>query len=203
MRCQEVIHHLSIQPVGAPPSALLNEHLAGCASCTAWAERNARLDRLWETTRGPELSAAAWDRIWSNVSESLEPAPAPTLVSAPPLVVSSRSWRRPAMAIFALAQAAALLLAFGLAWRQSPSSPRPASPVPAANVPTATVAEAAPTAAPEANEIPAFDISPDQLTLISLDDKTVHDLPKDESPNEVSLFSLPMFNAMESLASLQ
>lgn len=205
MRCLTVIQELST-PTGDLPSALLAEHLAGCPSCARFAERNAKLDRLWEATRPPELSAVAWDRMWANVSESLDQPrvavpPALTLAPAPAPVVS-RPWHRSAVAVFALAQAAAILLCFGLAWHQSPTRLRPQSP-PLQQPQPATIA-AAPVETDEPTDaIPAFDISPDQTVMISLDRGDVRNLPTDEDSNALSPFSLPMFNAVESLASLQ
>lgn len=85
----------------------------------------ARLDALWEATRPAEPSAQAWDRVWVSVADDLDRLSAPTaparregvIVHRPSPVFS----RRPlavgaAAATVVLAQAAAILLAFGLSW---------------------------------------------------------------------------------------
>jgi len=171
MRCGNVIRELSA-PTGEPRAALLADHLAHCPSCARWAERNARLDQIWEATRPPELSAAAWDRLWADVSESLDrsrvtvaPAPAPALVLAPAV---ARPWRRSAVAVFALAQAAAILVGFGLAWRQPPSVVM---------------------ASEKVVDLPQ---DQDQIPVISLDHKTVRTLAQNGSPNGVD----PLFYAL-------
>jgi hypothetical protein len=197
MRCMTVIHELSA-PTGEPPGALVVDHLASCPSCARWAEQNARLDRLWEATRPPELSTAAWDRLWANVSESLDrPRVATPLAPAPALVVS-RPWRRSAAVAFVLAQAAAILVCFGLAWRHSPTGRQPQPMTVATRVAPAEVGDSAAaspsTAEAQLSEL-VVDVSTDQTVLISLDDRTVRDLPTNESPYSLSLFSLPMFNA--------
>jgi len=166
MRCGNVIRELSA-PTGEPQAALLADHLAHCSSCARWAERNARLDQIWEATRPPELSAAAWDRLWANVSESLDPSRV-TIPSAPALApVGSRPWRRSAVAVFALAQAAAILVCFGLAWRQPPSV----------------------MASEKVVDLPQ---DQDQIPVISLDHKTVRTLAQNGSPNGVD----PLFYAL-------
>jgi len=124
------------------------EHLAACSACAEWARRAERLDRLWEATCPAEPSPAAWDAVWANIAQAL-PCPAaarhedlpasgsspsrngsgpkilvhPTLVPAPALAVPSRRSRFRGLATVALvglAQAAAILVALGLAWRTPP-----------------------------------------------------------------------------------
>src|SRR5262245_9492429 len=110
MRCDDVIRELSV-PTGDVDPAAVAEHLDGCPRCASWAKQSAQLDRLWDATRPPEPSPAAWNRIWANVSAALDHPAAPT-----PAV---RPWRKAVLAGFMIAQAAALLAAFTIAWRGS------------------------------------------------------------------------------------
>jgi len=195
MRCGNVIRELSA-PTGEPRSAILVDHLARCSSCARWAERNARLDEIWDATRPPELSAAAWDRLWANVSESLDrpqgaSSPAPVTVPGSPM---GRPWHRSAMAAFALAQAAAILACFGLAWHHAPTR-GPSRPVSVASTPGA--GSPVPVV-----DLPAFEVSQDQFALISLDHGSIRNLERVESPNGID----PLFygfNAIEAQAELQ
>ncbi|AGA24772.1 hypothetical protein [Singulisphaera acidiphila] len=192
MRCADVIHELAV-PTGNFERAILVEHLDHCPSCARWAERNARLDQVWAATRAPELSAAAWDRIWANVSESLDQpqvmAPAPFA----PVILPRPLWRRSAVAVFVLAQAAAILAGLGLAWHQAPSS-SPAHPQPR----PMAVATAP---AVELSDM-VFNLSSTGTSVISFDDKTLRNLALNENPYEVDpLFN--GFNDLESQAGLQ
>jgi hypothetical protein len=152
MRCDEVIRELAA-PTDDRESAALAAHLGGCPSCSEWARQAARLDRLWDATRPPDPSPEAWASVWANVARSLpsaaaddeaqavrarpsrngtaskivaHPAP-PTPAANPP-----RTWRMGAIALMVLAQAAAILVALGLAWR-GPSSGPPSRNVEVAN----------------------------------------------------------------------
>jgi hypothetical protein len=197
MRCEDVIHELAA-PTGDLERALLSDHLGNCPSCARWAERNARLDQIWDATRAPELSAAAWDRIWANVSKSLD-QPVVT-VPAPSAPVLPRPWRRSTVAVFALAQAAAILAGLGLAWHQAPSSPPPRPQAPSMAIATAPVVPDPDLVA--AGEISVFNLPATGTSVISLDDKTLRNLALNENPNEVDpLFN--GFNDLESQAGLQ
>lgn len=183
MRCDDVTRELAA-PTGAPGAPALTEHLAGCARCASWAAQSGRLDRIWEATRPAELSDAAWDRIWSNVSETLD-RPRP----ASPLRLTgsgARPWHRSAVAVFVLAEAAAILLGFATLLQTTTgqrTSPRPEAPVLA--------------------EVPVVQTEEGQIVLIHLDDHSVRDVAQNENPYAIDPFSLPMFNDFESLASLQ
>jgi len=172
MRCDDVTRELSA-PTGEPNPAALAEHLAGCPRCASWAQRSARLDQIWEATRPGDPPAGAFDRVWANVAAALDRPPAPVAVPAAP----SRR-RRVVLATFTVAQAAAILAAFTLAWRESVQI---ASAVPV--VPT------------------RVDIAPGEHVWIDLDHRDSHllDQARVEGADSVD----PMFtmlNAMEGLA---
>jgi hypothetical protein len=152
MRCDEVVRELSA-PTADRDRAALAEHLAGCPACAGWARRAEGLDRLWEATRPVEPTPEAWDAVWAKIAATLpcpvavhgdredapvldpspsrngtgprvlvHPAPDPDPTGPRPRV---RSWRLAAVALVGLAQAAAILVALGLAWRPPD---RPAGP---------------------------------------------------------------------------
>ncbi len=116
MHCADVLEKLSAS--AEPASAALAEHLASCPDCAAWAERDARLTRLWEATRPPEPATATWATVWANLTHSLATPPAPVLPLAP-----IRPWQRWAAATFGIAQAAAFLA--GAVWLGSQPSRTP------------------------------------------------------------------------------
>ena len=155
MRCEEVERELAAPTPGCDRVAMA-DHLADCPSCAAWAQSAERLDRLWEATRPAEPSAEAWDSVWSGISAALDrpsatpgagagagagvsPRPQPVLVPAIGEMdgvrahprhrprAATRRWGLGAVALIGLAQAAAILVAFGLAWQPSP---RPEDPAP-------------------------------------------------------------------------
>jgi hypothetical protein len=146
MRCDEVVRELLV-PTGGEDQAAMAEHLAGCSACAEWARSVERLERLWDATRPDEPAPEAWEAVWAKIAQALPgpvavhpdredspaadhspsrngsgpkflvhpaPAPAPSGTSARP---RGRSWRLAAMALVGLAQAAAILIALGLAWR--------------------------------------------------------------------------------------
>jgi hypothetical protein len=148
MRCDEVIRELAA-PTDDRDGTALADHLAGCPSCSEWARQAAQLDQLWDATRPPEPSPEAWGSVWANIARSLPSAaadgesaraatvrpsrngtasrivthPAPlTAVVNPP-----RTRRFGAIVWMGLAQAAAILVAIGLAlaWHGSSSGPAP------------------------------------------------------------------------------
>ncbi|MGP0062460.1 MAG: hypothetical protein ACLQGP_02500 [Isosphaeraceae bacterium] len=145
MRCDEVIRELAV-PTGDRDQAALAEHLAGCPSCVAWNRRAAMLDQLWDATRPAEPSPEAWDSVWANLNQALPSTSADHQVasSAPNTlrmadstkVIThfdsahtqtanhSRTQRFVAIAaMVGLAQAAAILIAMGLAWQAEPGAP--------------------------------------------------------------------------------
>jgi hypothetical protein len=149
MRCEEVIRELAV-PTGERGSNALSEHLAHCPSCAAWAQRSAALDSLWDETRPPEPSEQVWDALWERVVASLETSQARTVYSSVSSVPSANgSTARPRIrlsdgarqsprvgrrtwaliGIVGLAQAAAVLVAAGLTWREfGTSGPRQGGP---------------------------------------------------------------------------
>lgn len=139
MRCEEVIEELAA-PTDTLDAASLADHLSRCPSCAAWAMRAAKLDRLWQETAPSEPVPHVWDNLWASVASSLDisaskevashtafvsrngsvngslDVPEPTPVHRPlPGSIGSRVWK--AIGIVGLAQAAAILLVAGLAWR--------------------------------------------------------------------------------------
>lgn len=200
MRCGNVIRELSA-PTGEPPAATLADHLATCSSCARWAERNARLDQIWEATRPPELTAAAWDRLWANVSESLDQPQVTRSPALVPAVAVGRGWHGSAVAAFALAQAAAILICFGLAWHHVPTL-RPSRPGMVPSTPAAVAGTEGAGSPGQAGDLPAFEVAQDQFALISLDHGSIRNLERIESPNGID----PLFygfNAIEAQAELQ
>jgi hypothetical protein len=168
MRCDEVVRELAT-PTGNWDQSALAEHLAGCPACADWARRAERLDRLWDATRPAEPSPEAWDTVWANIAQALPgpkvavpgglpvihttpsrngsgpkglvyAVPAPVVAPAPaPAQRRGRSWRLAGVALVGLAQAAAILIALGLAWRTQPHPgvPKKIEPSTAHNTPPA------------------------------------------------------------------
>src|SRR5262245_2316754 len=99
MRCDDVTRELSA-PTGEPAPAAMAEHLAGCERCASWAERSARLDQIWDATRPIEPPPGAFDRVWANVTATLDRPAAPVPVPAAP-----PRWRRVVLVTFTVAQA--------------------------------------------------------------------------------------------------
>jgi hypothetical protein len=138
MRCDDVTRALAVPTAGRDASALA-EHLAACPACSDFAGRLGQLDRLWQATRPVEPSDAAWETLWSGVCDRLDqPAAVEAgvgiedeagrdLIALP--VAASRSWRRRLTAVFGLAQAAALLVCFGLLLARPPQEVRGAGVV--------------------------------------------------------------------------
>jgi hypothetical protein len=137
MRCDDVIRELAA-PTDSRDTASLADHLSRCPSCATWAERAARLDRLWQVTQPAEPTSDVWDNVWAQVVSSLDVQAAngvtsPSVTSlrnssasgtAPRLGAKPndrlrrfRSGRWKAIALVGLAQAAAVLLVAGTSWR--------------------------------------------------------------------------------------
>jgi hypothetical protein len=216
MRCDEVIRELAA-PTGEGDRAAIADHLAGCAACADWARRAEGLDRLWDATRPTEPSAEAWDTVWAKIAATL-PCPAsaeemPTAVAspsrngvAPKILVHpgsvptgprtrGRTWRFAAVALVGLAQAAAILVALGLAWRTPPRPDgQPRAP------------ELLPVSLPQAVrwEVDVeyqADVQPGSLPMIRLGQQSGR--VEDRTPPEMNLgadMGMEMANVMESLA---
>ncbi len=139
MRCNQVLRELAV-PTDARDPAAIDEHLASCSACSAWAERAKGLDRLWQATRPPEPTPHAWDAVWAGVASSLDTS-VPEEVGSLALVgsnnglptksrpkaasgrLSSSRFRTLAViGLISLAQAAAVLLAVELTWNSSDRS---------------------------------------------------------------------------------
>jgi hypothetical protein len=138
MQCDEVIRELAA-PTDDRDATTLAEHLAGCPTCASWALRANQLDRLWKATRPSEPSSESWNAVWVQIVQSLErsiPASDESIAAARPSwngsaaqVIAqaprvrrepgSRSWSLGAIGLIGLAQAAAVLVALGFAWRTS------------------------------------------------------------------------------------
>jgi hypothetical protein len=136
MRCEEVIRELAV-PTDGRDDLAISRHLAGCETCVRWAEQAADLDRLWAATRPSEPSAESWDNLWSSLTAQLDGdsrhgvngtrsvhAHALSAASLPGPSRRGRYWRGlVAVGLVGLAQAAALLVAFGVAWHRPVRSP--------------------------------------------------------------------------------
>jgi len=149
MLCDKVIRELAV-PTDDRDATALAEHLAACPTCSDWAARIARIDRLWKATRPAEPSPETWDAVWNRITRTLDcpetigaetiATPLPSTNGSHPLVVarpspSARSVPRSGphrfamIALIGLAQAAAVLLAVGLAWQPpGPNRPRVQTP---------------------------------------------------------------------------
>jgi hypothetical protein len=143
MHCDEVIRELAV-PTDERDSAALAEHLASCHQCSAWTTRDAEFEYLWNATRSEEPSGQVWDTVWSHIASSLDSTTsagtkeyrANTPLNGPASLVEtpirsfsrssrSRSWKRSAIAVIGLAQAAGVVLAVGITWRMSTKSSIP------------------------------------------------------------------------------
>ena len=139
MRCEEVIEELAA-PTDMRDAASLAIHLSRCPYCAAWAKRAAKLDNLWQRTAPTAPAPHVWDILWSSVTSSLDSSADKEIASSTVLVsrngsangflvrpetklvnrpfspsVRSRRWK--VIGLVGLAQAAAVLLVAGLAWR--------------------------------------------------------------------------------------
>jgi hypothetical protein len=154
MRCDEVVRELSA-PTTNRDRAAMAEHLTGCSACAEWARRVEAIDRLWDATRPAEPAPDAWDAVWANITQALpcpvavhqdredsvvpgaspsrngsgpkllvHPVPAPAAAPVGPRSRGRSRWLA-AGAVVVLAQAAAILVALGLA--RQPTK-RPAGP---------------------------------------------------------------------------
>jgi hypothetical protein len=153
MRCDEVTRELAV-PTEDRDRTALAEHLAGCPSCAAWSHRAALLDQLWDATRPAQPSPEAWDSIWANINQALSsPAadrelaamhsssrpdtPSKVFIHSGPAHTQPanrpRTRRIVTIALIGLAQAAAILIAVGLAWHGRPGPAKQQNPQVARN----------------------------------------------------------------------
>ena len=181
MRCDDVIRELAAPTAGCD-SAALADHLAACPACSHFAERVAHLDHLWEATRPALPSDRAWGVLWTAVCDqldqpvevgiSVEEEVGRDLIALP--VAVSRPWRRWATVVFGLAQAAALLVGFGLMLARAPQETHAA--------------------------VVAVDIEPGETVLIG-DNGQVNrtEIDADVGPSDIDE-NYAMFNALEAMA---
>lgn len=204
MRCDEVILELAAPTADHDPAAMA-EHLAGCEACAEWARRAEQLDRLWDATRPVEPSPAAWNAVWSNIAENLaeretRPAQAPMAL---PIATPARRPRPgrwiAAVALVGLAQAAAVLVALGLAWQTSSKAPEARLANLNRSTPTAPAAIRS-----ERLVDPVVDIEAGGLMVIRFDGRSSR--VEDRTPAEMNVgadIGMEMTNAMESIATPQ
>lgn len=131
-RCEAIRSELSA-PTGAVGATELAGHLSACPSCASWADEVRSLDALWNNTR-LEASEAdddpeGWDAAWAKI------APAAEAVRRERDDQRARS--RSIWLCVGIAQAAALMLAFGLWWRSGREEIAVADQQPAAEAPPA------------------------------------------------------------------
>ncbi len=201
MRCDDVIRELT-DPVGSRDDDALTGHLAHCGRCSAEAARIRRFERLWESTRPAVPSDETWERAWARIQSELDRRDAgtgkPHLKVGQHAVIDSRPaghsrsssrWHSIAViGILGMAQAAALLLAIGLTWRNPVSDPHSV-----ANPPGTAVARAVETSLDS-----EFDFEDGQVPLIRTDGKTVQmvDLTERDSLNGEDPW-MEVFNRVE------
>lgn len=177
MHCDEVARELAV-PTGDGDPAALAEHLAGCPACAHLARQAEAFDRLWRASRPVGPTDAAWNALWTGVRARLDAAPVEVetedLTTMP--LAASRPVRRWATAAFGLAQAAALLLGFGLLL----DLPRPETSASMATV----------------------EIEPGEIVLIRGDGQVrrTNAVSPDAPPNLIDE-NFTLFNAVEAMAS--
>ena len=182
LRCDDVTRELAV-PTAQRDASAVAEHLATCPACSDLARRLEHLDRLWQATRPAEPSDTTWETLWTRVCDRLdqpavgvgsEDEAGCDLIVPPVPVVASRPWRRRFTAVFGLAQAAALLVCFGLLLT------RPSQEVRAAGV---------------------VDIEPGEVVFIHGDGQVhrVAALAPGAASNDVDE-NFSMFNALEAMA---
>jgi hypothetical protein len=231
MRCDEVVRELAA-PTADRDRAAMAGHLAGCSACAEWARRAEGLDRLWEATRPAEPSPEAWDAVWANIAQALPrpasarpedppatgvapsrngsgpkflvhagPEPAPASVPTGPRT-RGRAFQLAAVALVGLAQAAAILVALGLAWRTQPhpvGTRKPPVIVPDRTLP------AVPVAIRSEKEVKVkAEIEGGSMVVIYVDEKVGRVV--DRTPPEMNVgvdTGMEMTNIMESIATPQ
>jgi len=143
-----------------------------------------RLERLWNATRPDTPSAEVWDRAWTEVVGRLDD---PAATDHPPLTLAvpsprPRRWAVAGLVLFA--QAAAVLLAVGLAMRDA-AKPEPGAGAGASSQTNTAIVR----------------IEEGQLVLIRSDADAlqVADLSPDVGPAGVDAWYL-VYNLLESMA---
>jgi hypothetical protein len=118
------------------------------------------LDRAWAATRPADLSPAEADRLWGGVLQALDQPS--TLTMDSPTTSRSRRFTAVALVTFALAQAAAIVLAVLMTVRPDPKHP-------------IQLAQVDPTPAKVTNPSPTrvltftLDVEPDEEVMVSID----------------------------------
>lgn len=108
MRCADAERELTTPSPGLD-NVELARHLESCPACARSATLARQFDALWEATRPVEPAAPAWDRVWSEVVRR----DGPVILAMP--ANRSRRWLVPALVATVIAQAAAVLVAVGIA----------------------------------------------------------------------------------------
>ena len=188
-----------------------------------WAERAAGLDHVWEVTRPAEPTAQVWGALWGRVLASLDLSVAKGVESSAlempsqngsPATASIRSvsprpepsrFRRQNWALIGLvgaAQAAAVLLAAGLAWNHfAKSNSTPTAQI-AKSVSSASVLQ---TVARDGKllSLPAVDVEEGSLVVIVIPATGEKPMVVDRTP-EWMFFGVDdwylVYNAVEALA---
>jgi hypothetical protein len=172
LRCDEVTSELSAPSPGAGTDGPdVAAHLAACPDCASWAERGRALDRLWDATRPAEPSDETWDAVWSDVNAKLDGT---AVVRAP----RPGYWRRRAVTMALVAQAAAVVAAVTL-WANRRPAEEPAET--GAGSQLAQSRDVTPTPGPMLTTV-AFEIEPGETGVIREDVKGFHlvELAQDE-----------------------
>jgi hypothetical protein len=163
----------------------LGDHLAACPACARFAARHAALTRLWDATRPVEPPAAAWNSVWATVSDRLDRASTPAVLTMSP---APRRWGRPGVRILVAAQAAAVLagVVFLASNRHAGGPAATPAPVPIARV-----------EAPRGE----FEFDPGEIGLIRDDGNGLRavTLAQDDRPFALDR-GFDMYNAIEALA---
>ena len=227
MRCDELIRELAVPTDDRDPGTVAEhlvsavaDHLANCSSCAAWARREAQFGELWNATRPVEPSAQVWGTVWAYIVSSLDSStPAEFEAIASPMATlngsvahverplgltpassRSRRWNWAAIGLISLAQAAAVLLAVGWAWHDSPKFREP----------QIAIATHSPVLSPDSSQVEAvtglqsvgvIDLEAGPLVVIRMEDSTakVVDLTPDGISYSVDDWFL-VFNAVEAMA---
>jgi hypothetical protein len=129
MRCEDVIRELAT-PTGAVAQEAVTDHLAQCATCSAFARRDAQLQRLWDATRPPMPTTATWDSVWARIADSLDQAAAPHTLPLTAARAPVRTWTtwRVVSGLVKIAAAAAVIVAIAVYRRLPEPQSQPASP---------------------------------------------------------------------------
>jgi hypothetical protein len=126
MRCSEVIHQLRTSRGGFDLNLdpAVSDHLTSCSDCAGWAEDDAQVLRAWQATRPLEPSAEVWNALWARVSDGLDAAQRPRVLTMPEQPAAARRFR-PGLVALGLAQAAAILVAVLLLPGRHPHEGKP------------------------------------------------------------------------------